>query len=444
MSRSTPLNRNLALLLVLLTTAGMTYYHLGLFMPRALQNWTNEGLGGGYHFGDDFYPIWLTTREAFLHHRDPYTRDMTRDIQTGLFGRPLDARISTDPDLNYRAYAYPAYVNLLFWPFSSIPFPKVRIILAVALAVLTALSVPLWITALRLGPGPRVTAMVTLFTLSSYAAIEGLFATQLGLLVSFLLAATFAALTKHRLFLAGSLFAFTFIKPQMSALVGVYLLIWTLSEWRSRRAFLLGVLSWSSLLVVASLVVWPHWIPEWLGVLSGYGAYAHPPLLSFSLGPKLGPRLGPFLIAALLLAGVILMFKVRKATANSPAFLLTVSLLLALTSITLLPGQAVHDHLILLPGILFAAYRSRKLALDSRPFRIVLLAASLALFWQWITAIPLLVIRYFISPATFFSVLRLPLHAAASVPLGITAVLSYLMLQVLRENRAQPQTDSSG
>jgi len=429
-----------AVLLALLLCAGMTYYHLGLFLPRAMERGAARGLGGGYSFGNDFYPIWLSSREALLEHRNPYSAELTREIQIGLFGRPLDGRSTADPPTDYRAFAYPVYVDLLFWPLSLLPFPVVRIGLAIALAALTAVSMPLWLRALGRRASASFLAIFILFMLSSYAVLEGLFAVQAGLLVGFLLAACFAALAREKLFIAGSLFAFTLIKPQMSAVVGVYLLLWSFARWRERRSFTYGFLVWSSLLAGLSLLVWPRWIPQWLHVLSGYGGYSPPPLITYSLGPRWGPHLGPFLMVALLGTAVVLMWRMRGSPAASPSFVLTVSLLLALTSITLLPGQAVYDHVVLLPGILVTLWSWREVVLASRTFVVVLAAAALAVFWQWIVAIPLLGIRYFLSPAQFFSnsVFLLPFHAAASVPLAVCAVLGYTMWKAMRDKRATP------
>jgi Glycosyltransferase family 87 len=436
--RESPILRwpRLAVVLALLVSAGMTYYHLGLFLPHAMERAQAKGLGGGYSFGNDFYPIWLTSREAVLQHRNPYSPEMTQEIQTGLFGRPLDGR-PTDPPRAYRAFAYPAYVDLLFWPLAWLPFSVVRIALSMTFGALTALSILLWLRALRLRASLPVLAVLILFTLSSYAVLEGLFAVQVGLLVGFLLAASFCALTKGRLILAGRLFAFTLIKPQVSAVVAVYLLLWCFSRWRERRGFAFSFFGWSAILGGLSLLVWPRWIPEWLLVLSGYGNYAPPPLITYSLGPTLGSYLGPFLIVLLLLAALILSWRMRDVPATSPVFILTVSLLLALTSITLLPGQAVYDHVILLPGILLALWNWRRVAASSRPFAVILAAGAMVLFWQWIAAIPLLVIRYFISPQQFFSngVLLLPLHAAASVPFAVSAVLGYTMWRGMREKQ---------
>ncbi|HMK23336.1 MAG TPA: hypothetical protein VK466_13460, partial [Terriglobales bacterium] len=38
----------------------------------------------------DLYPRWLGTRELLLHHRNPYSPEITREIQEGYYGRPLD------------------------------------------------------------------------------------------------------------------------------------------------------------------------------------------------------------------------------------------------------------------------------------------------------------------------------------------------------------------
>src|SRR5215469_4790739 len=322
------------LLFAFVLSSGTVYFHLRMFLPYAAQLRSTKGLGGGYSFGTDFYPIWLTAREAQLNHSNPYTAEMTRKIQIGVFGRPLDPRNPTDPPADCRAFAYPAFTDLIFWPLSLLPFKTVRICLAIALAGITVASIFLWLTTLKYQVSSGQVLVRTMFTLSSYPALEGLFATQPGLLVAFLMAASFAAMAKDRLFVAGSLFAFTLIKPQMSVLVLAYLLVWSLSDWQKRRRFTIGLFAWSSLLTATSMIVWPQWIGQWLRVLSSYRSYTPPPLISYSLGP----RLGPIFWTALFAVSLILIWKARRAPATSSLFLLSVGLLLAMTPILLLPG----------------------------------------------------------------------------------------------------------
>ena len=45
----------------------------------------------------DLYPRWLGTRELLRHGRNPYSAEITREIQEGYYGRPLDAGRPDDP-----------------------------------------------------------------------------------------------------------------------------------------------------------------------------------------------------------------------------------------------------------------------------------------------------------------------------------------------------------
>ena len=411
---TTPWRQGVILLLSVLCAAGMVYYHLFLFVPRAMEVRAVQGFGNGYSFGADFYPIWLTSRQGLLHHRDPYSPEMTRQIQIGLFGRALDAGNPAAAQ-DYRAFAYPAFADLLFWPLAFLPFSVVRIGLAVILPVATALSIVLWLRTFRPRASRVMLVSLTLLTLSSYVVLEGLFAEQVGLLVGFLLAASLAALVDGRLFLSGSLLALTLIKPQMTALLAAYLLLWGFCQWRVRRRFVGGFLIVTALLGVSSL----------------------------------GSRLGPLLIAALLVTALALAWRMRHASPTSTEFALTISLLLAVTAITLLPGHAVYDHVVLLPGIILIALSWRDFAGSSRVFRVVLGVTALALFWPWILAPVVIAMRPILSPQLFVAaVLMLPIRTAGSMPFGVCALLGLMMRQVTRKqlraveaiDRREPRT----
>lgn len=425
--------QNVFFLLCVVCAAGMVYYHLCLFMPRAMEVRAAQGFGNGYSFGADFYPIWLTSREGLLHHRDPYSPEMTRQIQIGLFGRSLDTRNPAAPP-EYRAFAYPAFVDVLCWPLGLLPFSVVRVGLAVILALATALSIALWLRALSVRASPVIFTSLTLLTLSSYAVLEGLFAAQMGLFVGFLLAASVAALVNGRLFLSGSLLGLTLIKPQMTGLVVAYLLLWSFAQWGVRRRFVGGFLAMTTILGGSSLLVWPHWIPEWLDVVFGYRQYSTPPLVSYLLGDQVGSRLGSILVAALLVVAIAVAWRVRDASSSASEFALTISLLLAVTVITLLPGHAVYDHVVLLPGIILIAFSWRGFAASSRLFRAVLSVTALTLFWQWIFAPVVIAVRPIVSHQLFDSaVLMLPIRTAGSIPFGVLALLALMMRRGVRK-----------
>ena len=45
----------------------------------------------------DLYPRWLGARELLLHGRNPYSGEITLEIQQGYYGRRLDAARPNDP-----------------------------------------------------------------------------------------------------------------------------------------------------------------------------------------------------------------------------------------------------------------------------------------------------------------------------------------------------------
>jgi hypothetical protein len=418
-----PTSARLALLLAVIGAASMLYYHQGLFMPRVLQVRAAQGLGKGYSFGDDFYPIWLAARRSPTGYRDPYSPDMTRAIQTGLFGRPLDPRNPSDPPADYREFAYPAFTQLLLWPAAALEFPTLRFVLIGLLPILTSVSIWFWRLALHWRIRPLWFVVLVVLMLCNYPVLEALFAEQPGLMVGFLLASAALALRRNRLMLAGLLLSLTLIKPQMTALAVMYLLLWSVSD-RRRVRLLVGFLATTLLLMGASLWIWPHWIAQWTRVLLGYHRYATPPLVSLLPGPTLGAYLGPVVIVGLLGASAALAWRNRLAQTDSPAFWLTLSLLLGITSVALLPGQAIYDHVILIPGILLLLRYRRVLRDAGRVPRTLLTLGAVVVFWPWVTALGVIVARRWLTPAHLDSIFALPIRTAASLPFAVLALLA--------------------
>ena len=176
--------RALILLVAILLAAGMLYYYNYVLVPI----WQKQALIRDAPPGNwsDLYPRWLGAQELLWHHRNPYGSDVTRDIQRGFYGRPLDPsnpRDPTDPE----AFAYPVYVVFLFAPFLRVPFDTVRAVYSGAMLFLTAASIPLWMRGLRLSFEPLGTILVWIGIMSSYAAIDAFHLEQLTLLVAFLL-----------------------------------------------------------------------------------------------------------------------------------------------------------------------------------------------------------------------------------------------------------------
>jgi len=422
----------LALWLALVGAGAMLYYHQGLFMPRVVAVRASLGLGAGYSFGNDFYQVWLSSRELLRRRQNPYSPEMTREIQTGLFGRPLDPRRPGDP-VDRRVFPYPAYVDMLFWPTALFPFESVRVAVLFALIALEIAGVMMWLRALEWRSDWKWAAAIIALTLTSYSSLEALFAGQLGILVFALLAASVLALQRQRFLLAGILIALSTIKPQVTGLAICYLLLWTLSEWSVRKRFALGFLSTMCLLVGTSLLVLPDWIQSWVHTVLAYRHYTRPPLVTEILTSQLGPALsGPatvILSAGSIVVAAVVAWRNRAAQASSARWWLTVTLLLALTMIVALPGQAVYDHLSLLPGILVVVRYRARFAASGNVARILLAVGALVLFWPWMAALLLIVARAVGGARVFNSaiVFSLPLRMAGSLPFAILALLAWTL-----------------
>jgi Glycosyltransferase family 87 len=426
--RGTTRFANLALCCGLVMAAAMLYYHQGLFIPHARRSSAHKDLAGGYSFGNDFYQIWLTARECLPHRSDPYTEKVTQEIQVGLYGRVLDPRNPSDPK-DRRSFPYPAFVDVLMWPASWLPFPTARILVLCILLPLSAATVLLWMKALGWFPPWQWIVLVLALSLTSYPVLEGLYAGQVGLLVGFLLAAAILALCRGKLLLSGILMALSTIKPQMTALAIMYLVCWSLGDLRVRKRFLIGLFATVSALVISALIVWPNWIQSWMHILRIYRGYNPAPLLSQVVGGVVGPRLQQslyFLCSALLLSGALwLAWRTRRAAARSVEFWLTLTLMLAITAVVILSGQAVYDHILLLPGILLLASRWTEWSAD-RVNRFLLTIGAVVLFWPWLAACGLLLLRPMLSHDLFFSrtVFLLPLYFAVGLPFVVLAPLA--------------------
>lgn len=424
----------------------MLYYHLELFMPRVLEVSASRNLAGRYSFGNDFYPIWLTLKER---PRDLYSTEVTERIQSGLFGRALDPRNPNDPLVEYRTFAYPAFTDLLFWPATAGTFSTVRIVMAVLLAGVTVVSVLFWMRALDWRPEAVWIVIVMLLTLGSYPVLEGLYADQLGLLVGFLLAGSLLALTRKRLVTAGVLMALTTIKPQMTVLMILYLLVWSAWDWQRRRRFCIGLFSMTAALVGTSLVVWPHWISSWLRVVASYHRYAKPPLVREVLAEPLGAAAaGPVtwaMILGLMAVSAYLVWRNRGAEPASQEFWITTARLLCITSITLLPGQAIHDHVILLPGIFLLAAQWRGFYTNWIGKGLVAIGTGI-LLWPWFAASLLVVLHRVLSAEQFYSkaIFALPLRTAAAFPFVILGLLGLARSDRLREKSLALESYRSG
>src|SRR6266700_6566168 len=93
----------LALVLSLLSAVSTWFYVQRILVPHQLAEAAAHGRPRGNL--SDLYPRWLGARELLLHHRNPYSPEVTREIETGYYGRTLDPGRVEDPR-DQQGFAY--------------------------------------------------------------------------------------------------------------------------------------------------------------------------------------------------------------------------------------------------------------------------------------------------------------------------------------------------
>ncbi len=429
-----------SLAVAVLLASGMAYYYFALLIPQVRAVHASHQLDGGYYYGGDLYPIWLTAHELLFHHRNPYTNEMTREIQTGLFGRTLDPRRPGDPPEHYRAFSYPLYTDVIGAPLTWLSFRQVQFALAFASPLLVAVGVWLWLLAFDLHADAASTAAVLLLVLTSYAVLEALFAQQPAIIVGVSLAAMGASLKSERYLLAGVFLALSAIKPQLMLLLAVWLLLWAVSEWGRRKTLIFGFVVTLAFLLSASELVLPGWFAHWRSALVEYRQYTEPPLVQFVLGKWLGGTIEVVLLA--LCAGVC--WRTRHAAVMSRGFALALALALAVTVATLPTGGAVYDHILLLPAILWLYSNRDQILRASRTLRLFVVLGLIALSWQWIAACVVDIVVW-LMPAwrSAAELLLFPLRTAAPLPFAVLTALVYFAIGTLRSDAHEPAIQTS-
>src|SRR5580693_1554289 len=75
----------------------------------------------------DLYAQWWGAHELLLHHRDPYSPAVAREIQTFIYGAPVVSSHPGDLAELSGGFAYPIYVFFLMWPTLHLGFPAVQV-----------------------------------------------------------------------------------------------------------------------------------------------------------------------------------------------------------------------------------------------------------------------------------------------------------------------------
>lgn len=373
----------------------------------------------------DLYPVWYGSRELLLNKRNPYSVEVTREIQAGYYGRPIEQAKPNDPT-NQQAFAYPAYVAFILAPTVKLPFAVVRPVSFWFLAGLTGASVLLWarFVVWKLSMPQLAVALLLLF--ASFQAVQGLKLQQLTLLVAFLIAAALVLLERGWLVAAGVLLGLAMIKPQLGVPVVLWLMLWALSRWRERWRLVAGFSGCMTALVLAAELLLPGWIEKFVDAVSAYRRYA--------AGGRLLEQMIPAVFAVLILIAIVVCvaafcWRARKSSPDHDRFTMATVLVLAMT-ILLPPMYPPHYQLLLLPGVLLVLRNARPRKIL---FRFLCVLSGGLMVWSWLWAIAL-------SAASFFTIRAqqywaLPLWPTVVFPVPVILCLMWMAMEQFRAHR---------
>jgi len=333
----------------------------------------------------DLYPSWYGSRELIRRGRNPYGRQVSDEIQMAYYGRVIRQEYDAPgvPLTDEQRFAYPVYVAFLLAPTTLLPFSEVQAWAPLALALMTAASVLLWVDVLNWNLQPSLKATVILFVLSSPQLVQGMRLRQLGLLVSFLLTLATWCISRNHLLAAGIILAFSTLKPQMACLPLAWFLLWSLSVW-SKRWSLVGSFSLTLLgLAGVGEILLPRW-PQYF--FDGMLAYRHysPTIspLALIVGQPTSEVLSIVVVGGLLLRA----WRHRHMEPGSGQFVLTLATLLT-TETLVMPLLTPFNHILLLLPLLMALRDWSELPRAWRVFFFGIVA------WPFITSLILLLHR---------------------------------------------------
>ncbi len=362
----------------------------------------------------DLYPRWLGARELLRHGRNPYGADITREIQQGYYGRSLDPARPDDPK-DQQGFAYPAYVVFLLAPTVDLPFDKVQIAFRWLLVGLAAGSVLLWLRVLRWRASFAAALIFVVLMLGWWPMVQGIKLQQLSLLVAGLLAACGACLAGGWLLCGGGLLALATIKPQLAWPLVLWLLLWTGSEWRSRRRFAFGFGLIMLLLLGGSQLLLPGWLRMFVDAIGQYHQYTQNQSVLVVL---FGTIAGRVLEAVSVLACALCVWRVREEPATSAEFGRALGLVLALT-VVIVPMFAPYNQVLLAPAIL-ALVRSEASREPVLPaVRFARAVGCVWLIWPWIATLGLRLAYLWLTPELRQRVVTLPFYSNFEVPIFV-------------------------
>lgn len=310
---------------------------------------------------NDFFIPWRATQALLWDGQNPYSPEVTADIQRTLFGR------TRQPDEHQFDFAYPLTLVPLLAPYTLLPYDWAQPLWQASIQALLAAGLLLWhrmwLPPTSVSSGAAVgTAALLLWGLTLYPTARAFLLGQVALLVFAAIVVALWALARGHDRTAGAALALATVKPQLSFLVVPALLV---LAWTSGRRQVLGAFGATFIVLMAlSLALMPTWPLAFFERLVEYQRYTSlgtasdsPSPLALLLRP-LGP-VAPSVEVLLVLTLLTVLFRGVWRQRRTPAWPSVGSALLT-AGAWVAPRAATTDQtLLLLPLLFLLRCRSR-------------------------------------------------------------------------------------
>ena len=343
----------------------------------------------------DLYAPWWATHELLLHGRNPYTPAVAQQIQTVIYGAPIQGAYAGDPQAMSGGFAYPLFAVFLMAPTAWAPFPVVQEIFLWSSPAIILLSLGLWLYALRWRIHPLELLTISMLVLGSYPALQVMKLQNLSVVAACLVAGGLACIVANRLMLAGILLSIATFKPQFVVILVPWLALWTIARWRERRSLAWSFLGGVAVLLASSEILLRGWTADFFRVVIAYRKYTYGHSLVDIWFSTHGE---PFVAIAFCLGVMVLCSKYLLAPAQGMPFFSCLLFWSLRQRWLYIPTIEPHAQLLLLPCALVLV-RYRNLIWEGGRLHRLLFVATVCLFgWEWIAALGLTLAAIWLPP----------------------------------------------
>jgi hypothetical protein len=426
--RHSPMNKGL-FFISLGAFAVTLFFYFQTYLPLQQREWEVQQRPVGHR--SDLYPAWLAAREFLMHGKNPYSSEITEQIQVRAYGRKLQPGNPHDWRDEQR-FAYPLYTTIIIAPFAMMPFQSIQLMMWPGMIASIAFASWCWLLTVKLAPRVWIVGSVTFLTFANWQGIEALYLQQPTLLVAALIAAAVASYRSRRFGLSGTLVAMAMVKPQLSVPLFAWLFLLSCSTWSERKRFVFCYATVMAILLIASEIMLPGWFTDWRDNLSAYADYVGGN--AFLLTLVMGRLPGTVVSVLLILTGAYMIWKDRRADPSSSQFNATLALVVSST-VALPPIWHYYDEVLLVPVILVGSQALRTSAMETE--RRLIILAALVVASASLMCPPIISILYSLRVFPENLTLLVPLFPVVFTPVAALAIAYSVRGQQLLAHRTE-------